>query len=113
MAVGLVGLALVAVVRFVGTIAVEDLTGAQGGGNLIEGRLNPNTAPWWELTSLPGIGETKGKAIVEHRAQVRAQRGDPDAIVYRNAAELEAVKGIGPKTVARITGYLIFPGDGM
>ncbi len=44
-----------------------------------------------------GIGETLARRIVEHRAQ----RGP-----FRSVDQLTDVKGIGPKTLRRVRGYL-------
>lgn len=74
-------------------------------------RIDPNTAPWWELTALPGVGPVTARAIVDHRKAVRDRAGDPAAIVFTRPADLEAVHGIGPKTVAKIAAYLRFDGS--
>ncbi len=108
-AVGLLPLAALAVWHHVRTRPVDELKAAGDAGGALVGKLDPNTAPWWELTVLPGIGETKAKAMVEYRTQVRTARGEPNAIVFRNAEDLQAVKGVGPKTAARIAPYLKFP----
>ncbi|MCP4589174.1 MAG: helix-hairpin-helix domain-containing protein [bacterium] len=71
-------------------------------------RLDPNTAPWSELTALPGVGETKAKAISAYRDEVRARTGNPAETVFRSAADLQAVNGIGPKTATRIEPFLTF-----
>ncbi|MFZ5775588.1 MAG: ComEA family DNA-binding protein [Thermodesulfobacteriota bacterium] len=52
--------------------------------------LNINLATEQELATLKGIGPVKAKAIVEDR-----QKNGP----FRSVAELDRVKGIGPKTV--------------
>ena len=73
--------------------------------------MDPNFAPWWELTMLPRIGETIARRIVSFR-QAAAQ-ADPDRLsspVFRHPADLIQVPGIGPKTVARVAPYLHFPG---
>ena len=65
--------------------------------------INPNTAPWWELLVLPGIGETTARKIVEYR-EANSDQGR----VFRDPADLEPVSGIGPKTIQRIGPYLRF-----
>ena len=107
----LLPLAVVAVARYVTTTPIGDLTDGSNHDYRLKSRLDPNTAPWWELTQLSGIGETRARAIVEYRGQTRAQNGDADAVVFRYADDLRAVKGIGPKTVARIAPHLVFPCD--
>lgn len=54
----------------------------------VEHRIDINTASVAELATLPGIGESKAKAIVEYRA------ADP----FHAVEDLKKVKGIGDKT---------------
>ena len=65
--------------------------------------IDPNTAPWWELTALPDIGESTARKIVEYR-EAHADRSP----VFPRAGDLEPVPGIGPKTIRRIEPYLRF-----
>ncbi len=51
-------------------------------------RVDINTASAEELATLPGIGDSKAKAIVEYRA------ADP----FHTIEDLKKVKGIGDKT---------------
>ena len=67
-------------------------------------RINPNSAEWWQLTSLPTIGEGRAKAIVAYRNEWTTADGP----VFTQAADLEKVRGIGPKTVQRIERHLRF-----
>jgi competence protein ComEA len=72
-------------------LAVALLLGAAGIAPAragVEGRVDINTASAAELATLPGIGDSKAKAIVEHRAV------DP----FRSIEDLKKVKGIGDKT---------------
>lgn len=64
--------------------------------------LDPNTAKWWELSSLPEIGDGLAKDIVKYREKSGVARP------FRRPADLEEVPGIGPKTVQRIAKYLRF-----
>jgi competence protein ComEA len=64
------------------------------------GVVNITSASAEELERLPGIGEKKAAAIVEHR------RGHP----LRRLEDLTRVKGIGRKTVARLRPYLSLTG---
>ena len=72
-------------------------------------KVNPNTAPWWELTVLPGVGEVTAKKIVDYRDTRRRELALPDhAPVFRSAADLKQVKGIGPKKSKGMEAYLVF-----
>jgi len=51
--------------------------------------VNINTANQEELETLPGIGPTKARAIIEYR---RAEGS------FQTPEELQEVSGIGPKT---------------
>jgi competence ComEA-like helix-hairpin-helix protein len=71
---------------------------------LVDQTVDPNSAPWWELAQLPGIGEKIAQAIVEFRSA----RKPP---VFRKIEDLDAVPRIGPKTIEKITPYIRFPTD--
>jgi len=79
----------------------------------VEIKINPNTATWWELAELPGIGEVKGRAIVAYREQFRREaladnpRADPPP-AFTKPEDLDAVKGIGPATVEKMRPMLVF-----
>lgn len=66
-------------------------------------RVDPNTAPWWELAALPRLGRVKAERIIEHRQR----RGRP----FICARDLLEVSGIGPKTVAELEPLLTFEPD--
>ena len=79
--------------------------------------VNPNVAPWYELTILPRIGETVAREIVRHResvAQGQDALAQEQASLAQNpfssAADLDDVRGIGPITLRRIAPYLRFEG---
>ncbi len=72
------------------------------------GRINPNTAEWWELASLPGLGPTLSKRIVEYRADQRKKQGDPHAQVFRSVEDLQRIRGIGPKRSATLGERMVF-----
>ena len=78
-------------------------TGVVLDGTSIRRGVDPNTAPWWELTALPDIGESTARKIVEYR-EVHADRSP----VFRRPDDLEPVPGIGPKTIRRIAPHLRF-----
>ncbi|MHC4698026.1 MAG: ComEA family DNA-binding protein [Planctomycetota bacterium] len=62
--------------------------------------VDPNVAPWWELTVLPRVGETLARAIVEHR------EGCQNSPAFVHPSDLQAVRGIGPKTAQRVAPYI-------
>ena len=81
--------------------------------------VDPNIAPWWELTVLPRIGETIARRIVRFRTSSVSDppndsdsSNEPDPSVdeptFSKPADLERVRGIGPKTVERIAPWLRF-----
>ena len=71
--------------------------------------VDPNQAPWEELTVLPGIGETRARAIVRFReCNAHGQNDRRGKPVFRRAADLAQVRGIGPRTVARVGPYVRF-----
>ncbi|HKP55568.1 MAG TPA: helix-hairpin-helix domain-containing protein [Polyangiales bacterium] len=59
-------------------------------------RLDVNRASAQELTLVPGIGPKLAERIVSERTR----RGG-----FSKLAELRAVRGVGPKTLARISGF--------
>lgn len=75
----------------------------------VRAAIDPNRAPWWELTMLPRIGEHLARRVVRFRelgaAEPEAGAATP---VFRCPADLEGVRGIGPKTVQRITPFMEF-----
>jgi DNA uptake protein ComE-like DNA-binding protein len=78
-------------------------------------KINPNTAEWWELDELPGIGEVKARAIVAYREEFRNAalaanpRVDPPP-AFQKPEDLAEVKGIGPATVEKMRPMLTFGG---
>jgi len=66
-------------------------------------RVDPNTAPPQVLGTLPGVGPTLRKAIVEAREQA----------LFKSAQDMDRrVRGIGKKTIDNLTPHLRFPGQG-
>ncbi|MFO7897554.1 MAG: helix-hairpin-helix domain-containing protein [Planctomycetota bacterium] len=59
--------------------------------------VDVNSAPWWELQAVRGLGEIKARAIVEHRKH----HG-----LFDSLDELVRVSGIGRKTLERLKPYL-------
>ena len=74
------------------TIAPPGPVGAE-----VERQVDINTASSSELAALPGIGESKAKAIVEYRA------ADP----FQTVEDLKKVKGIGDKTFESLRPHLM------
>jgi len=56
-------------------------------------KLDLNSASVAELQTLPGVGESKAKAIIEYREQVGP---------FLEVAQLTEVKGIGSKMLSKI-----------
>ncbi len=57
------------------------------------GKININSAAADQLQSLPGIGPSKARAIVEYRQHKGA---------FKRVEEIMKVKGIGPKTFEKL-----------
>ena len=72
------------------TTAVEE--GSTAASNTA-GKVNINTAGLAELTTLTGIGDVKGQAIIDYRTE----HGP-----FASVDELTNVSGIGDKTLAKI-----------
>ena len=66
-------------------------------GAEVDRQVDINTASASELAGLPGIGESKAKAIVEYRA------ADP----FQTVEDLKKVKGIGDKTFESLRPHLM------
>lgn len=69
--------------------------------------VNPNVAPWWELTVLPDVGPAIARRIVAYR-ESREPRTTGHSPAYNAPSDLDAVSGIGPKTLQRIGPHLRF-----
>ena len=66
-------------------------------GPRLTGVVNVNTASLEELQLLPGVGETRARAIVA----ARKQRGG-----FKSVDELVEVKGIGATSLARLKPFV-------
>lgn len=75
----------------------------------VRARVDPNGAPWWELTVLPRIGPSTAREIVRYRESVgRTSLSVEENVAFRRPVDLARVRGIGPKTLQRIGPYLHF-----
>lgn len=63
-----------------------------------QGKINLNSASETQLLSVNGIGPTKAKSIIEYREQ----HGN-----FESVEQLKEVKGIGSKTLERISDYFV------
>lgn len=73
---------------------------------VLQGTINPNTAPVASMARLPGIGPSKAAAIVAYRQSFSANEGTAGA--FGDCADLQKVRGIGPKTAGGICEFLRF-----
>ena len=103
----LLPLGIWAAVSSVGRVPVPADAGTATASVAHDSRINPNTAPWYELTALPRIGETMARRIVSYREE-HCHADDPEAPVFHRAEDLANVHGIGPKTVERLRPYVKF-----
>ena len=90
----------------------ESITVERGRVGQVETRIDPNEASWAELARLPEIGEVTARRIVAFREERRSATGEGGVsrgVVFTAPEDLEAVRGIGPKTVARLRDHLRFP----
>ncbi len=104
-------LALLTPAMLLGSLAVARSVPADAPIPAAIGTIDPNTATWAELATLPTIGEVKAKAIVAYRRSFRqtAVAGPAgERRAFTCPADLDAVRGIGPKTVERVAPHLRF-----
>ncbi len=77
---------------------------AAGGCSIIlDGRINPNTAEAASLVRLPNIGPKRAAAIVEYR-----ETADSKGPAFHRTADMENIRGIGPKTAEKMQPWLCF-----
>ncbi len=79
---------------------------ANGPEVVLQGTINPNTAPAVCMARLPGIGPSKAAAIVAYRQSFSAD--EETAGAFEDCADLQKVRGIGPKTAGGICEFLRF-----
>lgn len=70
-------------------------------GEKTHGVVNVNTANIEQLQQLPGVGETRARAIVE----VRKEKGG-----FRSVDELTAVRGVGEALLEKLRPYVTVQG---
>ena len=73
---------------------------------VLRSTINPNTAPAVSMARLPGIGPSKAAAIVAYREGFSADEGTARA--FEDCADLQKVRGIGPKTAGGMCEFLRF-----
>jgi DNA uptake protein ComE-like DNA-binding protein len=82
-----------------------------------DGRIDPNTAQWHDLTPLPRVGEALARRIVAYReAKTLEWRSahprepvEHTPPVFITPEDLLPVKGIGPKTLDLLRPHLRWP----
>jgi hypothetical protein len=107
---GLLGviLAYVVVLRWLRPVFLaEPIQVVAGPGLQVDPRLNPNVARQSELERLPRIGPALAGRIVAYRQQ-RLTTMPAGQAVFRTPEDLQAVRGIGPKTVEQLRPFLKF-----
>ncbi len=70
---------------------------------VLDEKINPNTACTGSLIRLPNVGPSRAMAIIEYRSSCDAAER-----AFETGADLQKIKGIGPKTVESITPWLCF-----
>ena len=65
--------------------------------------VNPNLATMESLVRLPGVGPATAESIIEYR-----QNTPDNKEAFTKPADMQGVKGIGPKTVEKIEPWLSF-----
>ncbi|HEY4330466.1 MAG TPA: helix-hairpin-helix domain-containing protein [Phycisphaerae bacterium] len=74
-------------------------------------KIDPNTASLQELSRIPHIGEILGQKIIDYREARKAMAAG--GVVFRQAADLDAVPGIGKKLIEQLSPFLQFPEDNL
>lgn len=66
-------------------------------------RIDLNTATVEQLVTLPGVGQSKAKAIIKYREEVGP---------FLEVAQLTQVRGIGEKMLSKIESYVLVKQQG-
>lgn len=69
--------------------------------------IDLNAAAWPELVRLPGVGETRARAIVRYRERFQAEH--PGRVAFTCIDDVQNVDDIGPGIAERIEPYVVFP----
>ena len=70
---------------------------------MLDGMINPNTAEAASLVRLPNIGPKLAAAVIKYR-----ETADSKGPAFRCAADMENIRGIGPKTAEKIQPWICF-----
>lgn len=89
--------------------SIDDLGRATNKDRTIREGIDPNSAQWYELSELPGVGESLARRIVAYRNSQRETTQRSMRPVFESPSDLLPVSGIGPRMLARIAPYLAFP----
>ncbi len=95
--------AMIAIVLLAVVTGPAGLGGQAASAAVEPERINPNTAPLGSLVRLEGIGRARALDIIHYR-QANAQF----ETVFESAGDLEAIRGIGPKTAEKLEPWLVF-----
>ncbi|HIJ69784.1 MAG TPA: helix-hairpin-helix domain-containing protein [Planctomycetes bacterium] len=76
---------------------------ADGCKVILDGAINPNTAEASSLVRLANIGPRRAEAIVKYRETV-----DSEGPAFRRIADMENIRGIGPRTAEKLRPWLCF-----
>ncbi len=88
----------------IGVFVVDYVAGQLGTPDIaVYDTVNPNSAPLESLVRLPGVGPATASSIIEYRKDT-----PDDKEAFIKPADLQSIKGIGPKTVEKIEPWLSF-----
>lgn len=81
------------------SVRMVSLQGPRSSPVPLTAAINPNTASLEELAALPGIGQTRARAIVAYRLTHRP---------FAKLEDLDPIAGIGPATLDRLAPHVTF-----